>query len=75
MAVPAALVAGHAPFCWGVNAAEAAHHAVVLEYVAKMAYYTLGIHSGAAPLPRELHDTHYLRKHGANAYYGQGPSR
>lgn len=75
MAVPAALVAGHAPFCWGVNAADAAHNAVVLEYVAKMAYYTLGIHSSAASLPRELHDKHYLRKHGANAYYGQGPSR
>ena len=75
MAVPAALVAGHAPFCWGVNAADAAHNAVVLEYVAKMAYYTLAIHSGAASLPRELHDKHYLRKHGANAYYGQGPSR
>jgi L-ribulose-5-phosphate 4-epimerase len=75
MAVPAALVAGHAPFCWGVNAADAAHNAVILEYVAKMAYYTLGIHSGAASLPRELHDKHYLRKHGVNASYGQGPSR
>jgi L-ribulose-5-phosphate 4-epimerase len=75
MAVPAALVAGHAPFCWGANAAEAAHNAVILEYVAKMSYYTLAIHSEATSLPRDLHDKHYLRKHGDSAYYGQGPSR
>ncbi len=75
MAVPAALVAGHAPFCWGVNAAEAAHNAVILEYVAKMSYYTLGVRPDAESLPRALHDKHHLRKHGASAYYGQGPSR
>ena len=75
MAVPAALVAGHAPFCWGANAAEAAHNAVILEYVAKMSYYTLAIHSEAMSLPRDLHDKHYLRKHGDGAYYGQGRSR
>lgn len=75
MAIPAVLVAGHAPFCWGANASEAAHHAVILEYVAKMAYYTMGIRSDAASLQRELHDKHYLRKHGGSAYYGQGPSR
>ncbi len=69
--IPAVLVAGHAPFCWGESAAEAAHHAVVLESVARMAYYTIGIHSGATPLSRELHDKHYLRKHGSTAYYGQ----
>jgi L-ribulose-5-phosphate 4-epimerase len=70
-AIPAALVAGHAPFCWGPNAAEAAHNAVVLEYVAKMAQHTLSIHAESRPLPRELHDKHFLRKHGKNAYYGQ----
>jgi L-ribulose-5-phosphate 4-epimerase len=70
-AIPAVLVAGHAPFCWGANAAEAAHHAVILEYVARMAYHTLSINSGSRPLTRELHDKHFLRKHGRNAYYGQ----
>src|ERR1700692_2575885 len=70
-AVPAVLVAGHAPFCWGASAAEAAHHAVILEYVARMAYHTLSINSDSRPLARELHDKHFLRKHGRNASYGQ----
>jgi L-ribulose-5-phosphate 4-epimerase len=69
--IPAVLVAGHAPFCWGRDAAEAAHHAVILEYVAKMACHTLAINSEASSLGRELHDKHFLRKHGHNAYYGQ----
>ncbi len=70
-AIPAVLVAGHAPFCWGPNAAEAAHNAVILEYVARMACHTLTINAEARPLARELHDKHFLRKHGRNAYYGQ----
>src|ERR1051326_2644836 len=70
-AVPAALVAGHAPFCWGTNAPAAAHNAVILEYIAKMAYHTVVINAESAPLGRELHDKHFLRKHGRNAYYGQ----
>jgi L-ribulose-5-phosphate 4-epimerase len=69
--IPAVLVAGHAPFCWGANAAEAAHHAVILEYVARMASHTLLINAESRPLARELHDKHFLRKHGRNAYYGQ----
>jgi L-ribulose-5-phosphate 4-epimerase len=69
--VPAVLVAGHAPFCWGARAADAAHNAVILESVARMAYHTLLINAGSQPLARELHDKHFLRKHGANAYYGQ----
>lgn len=75
MAIPAVLVAGHAPFCWGPTVAAAAHNAVILEYVAKMAYYTVGINPDAKPLQRELHDKHYLRKHGRGAYYGQERSR
>jgi len=74
--IPAVLVAGHAPFCWGATPAEAAHHAVILESVARMAYYTIAIASEAAPLSRALHDKHFLRKHGSEAYYGQsGDSR
>lgn len=74
-AVPGVLVAGHAPFCWGKDAATATHNAVVFEYVAKMAYYTMTINSEADPLARELHDKHFLRKHGKTAYYGQVPNK
>jgi L-ribulose-5-phosphate 4-epimerase len=70
-AIPAVLVAGHAPFCWGKDAHEATHNAVVVEYVAKMAYRSLAINPNAKPLPAELHDKHFLRKHGKTAYYGQ----
>jgi len=70
-AVPAVLVAGHAPFAWGKNAGEAAHNAVILEYVARMASHTLSINAESRPLGRQLHDKHFLRKHGKNAYYGQ----
>jgi L-ribulose-5-phosphate 4-epimerase len=69
--IPAVLVAGHAPFCWGENAAEAAHNAVILEYVARMACHGLLINGESEPLAQELHDKHFLRKHGRNAYYGQ----
>ena len=70
-AIPAVLVAGHAPFCWGKSAPDAAHNAVILEYVARMAFHTLTINPDSRPLARELHDKHFLRKHGRNAYYGQ----
>jgi L-ribulose-5-phosphate 4-epimerase len=70
-AIPGVLVAGHAPFCWGRTAADAAHNAVVLEYIARMAHHTLLINAESQPLSRELHDKHFLRKHGRNAYYGQ----
>jgi L-ribulose-5-phosphate 4-epimerase len=69
--VPAVLVANHAPFCWGPDPATAAHNAVILESVARMAYFTRGINGSAEPVGRGLHDKHYLRKHGSNAYYGQ----
>lgn len=69
--IPAVLVAGHAPFCWGPTAADAAHNAVILEYVARMASHTLQINAESRPLARVLHDKHFLRKHGRNAYYGQ----
>jgi L-ribulose-5-phosphate 4-epimerase len=74
-AIRAVLVAGHGPFCWGPDAAAAAHNAVILEYIAKTAYYTIGITSEAQPIARVLHDKHYLRKHGRSAYYGQAGNR
>ncbi|HWG58919.1 MAG TPA: L-ribulose-5-phosphate 4-epimerase [Candidatus Acidoferrales bacterium] len=69
--IPAVLVRGHAPFCWGPDPGAAAYNAVILEAVARMAYYTVGLAADAAPLPSALHDKHFLRKHGSNAYYGQ----
>jgi L-ribulose-5-phosphate 4-epimerase len=69
--VPAVLVASHGPFCWGATATAAAHNAVLLERVARMAYYTETLAAGGQPISRELHDKHFLRKHGPGAYYGQ----
>lgn len=71
-AVPAVLCKNHGPFAWGKDAMEAVHGAVVLEEVAKMAYRTELINPKVEPAPQELQDKHYFRKHGANAYYGQG---
>jgi L-ribulose-5-phosphate 4-epimerase len=69
--VPAVLVANHGPFTWGSNAKTAAHNAVILEAVARTAYFTVSINHDASPIGRALHDKHYLRKHGKDAYYGQ----
>ncbi|WP_434996652.1 L-ribulose-5-phosphate 4-epimerase [Vibrio scophthalmi] len=70
MAVPSVIVAGHAPFSWGKDATDAVHNAVVLEEISAMALATRTLNSGIKIQP-ELSDKHYLRKHGANAYYGQ----
>lgn len=72
MAVPAVLCKNHGPFAWGKNAHDAVHNAVVLEEVSKMAYRAETINPRIQPAPQELQDKHYYRKHGANAYYGQG---
>jgi len=71
VAVPGVLVANHAPFCWGKHADEAVHNAVVLEEVAKMGIHALNLNPGLGPIKQSILDKHYLRKHGANAYYGQ----
>lgn len=69
--VPAVLVANHGPFAWGPDATAAAHNAVILEAVARMAYFSVTINGDAREIGAALHDKHYLRKHGAQAYYGQ----
>jgi L-ribulose-5-phosphate 4-epimerase len=68
---PGVLVYGHGPFCWGATPSEAAHHAVVLEFIAHMAYLSVTLNAAAAPLDAAHIDKHFLRKHGATAYYGQ----
>ena len=70
MAVPAVLCQNHGPFTWGKDAKEAVHNAVVLEEVAKMAFFTEQLNPKAIPAPQRLQDKHYYRKHGAGAYYG-----
>jgi len=71
LGVPACLVAGHGPFAWGRNAQEAAHNAVILEYVARMAHRTLTLKADADGVSQALLDRHYFRKHGPAASYGQ----
>jgi L-ribulose-5-phosphate 4-epimerase len=71
LAMPAVLVAGHAPFCWGATVTDAAHTATVVEELAHMAFLTLTIRADAAEISDVLRDKHFLRKHGAGAYYGQ----
>ncbi len=72
MAVPCVLCKNHGPFTWGKDGHEAVHNAVVLEECAKMALLTELCNSHAEPAPQRVCDKHYFRKHGANAYYGQG---
>lgn len=69
--IPAVLVHSHGPFCWGRDAKEAVHNAVVLEEVAFMAWHNLAWDAALPPMQQELLDKHFLRKHGKNAYYGQ----
>lgn len=69
--VPAVLVHSHGPFTWGKDAMKSVENAITLEEVAMMAYYTLRLGPDAR-IQQELLDKHFLRKHGANAYYGQG---
>ena len=68
--IPGILVRGHGPFCWGSNAVDAVHNAVVLEQVARMAYYTLQLNPVVTFDP-DLLEKHFSRKHGPDAYYGQ----
>ncbi|WP_437131629.1 L-ribulose-5-phosphate 4-epimerase [Bacillus atrophaeus] len=69
--VPGVLVNNHGPFCWGTDALNALHNAVVLETVAEMAFHSIMLNQNISPINTVLHEKHFYRKHGANAYYGQ----
>ena len=69
--VCAVLVHGHGPFVWGPGGHKAVENALVLEIVAEMAMKALGLNPDAQPISQALIDKHFLRKHGADAYYGQ----
>jgi L-ribulose-5-phosphate 4-epimerase len=71
LAMPAVLVAGHAPFAWGKNAAKSVENAVALEAVAEMAWGTRQLVSPPPELETYVLEKHYRRKHGPDAYYGQ----
>jgi L-ribulose-5-phosphate 4-epimerase len=68
---PAVLVASHGPFAWGKTLADAVHNAVVLEFIARLASETLRINPKVTSMQPALLDTHFLRKHGPKATYGQ----
>jgi L-ribulose-5-phosphate 4-epimerase len=70
--VPGVLVAGHAPFTWGKNAAEAVEIADVLEYIARLAFRSVLLGAPEAGIPSYVGEHHYQRKHGPKASYGQG---
>ena len=69
--VSAVLVHGHGPFTWGASGHKAVENALALEIVAEMALKTWQLDPDAQPISQALIDKHFLRKHGANAYYGQ----
>ena len=70
-AIPGVVVYSHGPFAWGKDVMDAVHNAVVMEEVAFMNIQTMILNQNIQPMQQELLDKHYLRKHGANAYYGQ----
>jgi L-ribulose-5-phosphate 4-epimerase len=71
VAVPGVLVAGHAPFTWGRDVADAVEHADVLEYIARLAFRSVLLGAPETGIPPYVRDHHYLRKHGPKATYGQ----
>jgi L-ribulose-5-phosphate 4-epimerase len=71
MSVPGVLVYSHGPFAWEKDPIAAVKKAVILEEIALMAYNTQMLCKDKLSMQQELLDKHYLRKHGANAYYGQ----
>ncbi len=70
-ATPGVLVAGHGPFTWGKDTREAIKNSIILEEIAKMAYFTIVLNNDINELPEHIKRKHYYRKHGKNAYYGQ----
>lgn len=74
MYVPAVLVSGHGPFAWGTSPKDAVHNAVVLNEVGMMALNAELIHNSKRmdDIPAYVSKKHFMRKHGPNAYYGQG---
>jgi L-ribulose-5-phosphate 4-epimerase len=75
MSIPAVIVANHGPFAWAASPRKASENAWMLEAAARLAYFTVTINPSARNIDKTLHDKHFLRKHGKNAYYGQPGSK
>jgi L-ribulose-5-phosphate 4-epimerase len=71
LTIPSVLVNGHGPFSWGIDAENAVYNAEALEEIAKIALYTVLL-GKTEPISQYLLDKHFRRKHGNDAYYGQG---
>ncbi len=69
--VIAVLFHGHAAFVWGPSGKKAVENAFALEVIAEMTMKAQLLDPEAGSLSQAQLDKHYLRKHGANAYYGQ----
>jgi L-ribulose-5-phosphate 4-epimerase len=69
--IGAVLVANHGPFVWADDARRAVELAEVLEYLAQVNLATHQLTDADTAPDRHLVEKHYLRKHGAGAYYGQ----
>ncbi len=72
MYVPGVVCKNHGPFAWGKDCFQAVYHAVVLEKVAEMNILTRIVDPEVKQAPQAIQDKHFMRKHGPNAYYGQG---
>ena len=70
--VPGVLIKSHGVFAFGKDAAASVYNATVIEEVAKMAFITESVNPKVQRADRFMMEKHYLRKHGKNAYYGQG---
>lgn len=73
LTVPSVLVNCHGPFCWGKDPENAIYNAVALEEISRMAFYTVLL-GKSDPADKSLLKKHFQRKHGKDAYYGQGKS-
>src|SRR5262249_19359304 len=73
LATPAVLVSSHRPSAGGADGTEAVENAIALEAVAAAALRTELLRPGVEPIGDDLLRRHFLRKHGATAYYGQKP--
>lgn len=70
--LPGVLVYGHGPFSWGKTPTKAVENSLILDEVCLMAKENEQINPDIEPIPQYLLDKHYYRKHGTDAYYGQG---
>lgn len=70
--IPGVVVASHGPFAWGTDPMDAVHNAAVMEEIAFMDWHAIVLRPDCQKMQQTLLDRHFFRKHGKNAYYGQG---